>query len=130
MRVNAPLPASGPARLDHYVSERLALLRMTRAELSRRGGPDRSTLRKAHAGDRLLSTSTLTRLDEALGWAPGSSASILNGGKPVCTHRQDPHLRVVLEAVETLITECHGVLGDVRTLLSELLVPEAAHHAS
>ncbi len=127
MRVNVPL--SGPARLDHFVSERLALLRMTRADLFRRGGPNRSTLHKASAGSRTLSMASLTRLDETLGWARGSAAAILDGGEPVCSHPQDAHVRTVLEAVEGLVGECHGILTDARKLLEELITPGPAHHA-
>lgn len=39
-------PNDGPARLDYFVSERLAVLHMSRVELARRGGPNRSTLHK------------------------------------------------------------------------------------
>nr|VTP03863.1 hypothetical protein BIN_B_05285 [Mycobacterium riyadhense] len=122
-------PDFGPARLDHFVSERLGMLRMNRADLFRRGGPNRSTLHKAATGSRTLSVAMLGRLDEALGWAPGSSATILKGGEPVCRHNQDLHVRTVLRAVEGLIDECHALLGDAKTLLAELLTSEGAQYA-
>src|SRR2546425_3636510 len=75
-------PDSGLERLDYFVTERLAVLRMTRGELARRGGPSRSTLNKAISGARALSPATLSRLDASLGWAPGSAAQILTGGTP------------------------------------------------
>ncbi|MBX9641795.1 MAG: hypothetical protein K2X97_19370, partial [Mycobacteriaceae bacterium] len=109
------------------VTERLALLRMNRDELSRRGGPQRSTLRKARTESRKPTLATLTRLDETLGWAPGSSAAILEGGQPVCAHHQDPQVRAVLEAAEGLIQECSAMLIDARKLLSEVLQGDARH---
>jgi hypothetical protein len=119
MAVNAP--ADGPARLDYFISERLAVLHMTRVELAARGGPNRSTLHKSTSGSRTMSPATLARLDEALGWAHGSSKAILNGGAPVTPPPQDIHVRTVLHAVEGLVDECHAILADARQLLNELL---------
>lgn len=126
--VNAPL--SGLDRLDHFVTERLALLRINRDELARRGGPQRSTLRKAKTGSRTPSLVTLTRLDEALGWALGSSAAIIEGGEPVYAQQRDPQVRTVLEAAESIISECNAMLADARTLLAEVLKTADARHAS
>ncbi|WP_163912208.1 helix-turn-helix domain-containing protein [Mycolicibacterium aubagnense] len=99
------IPSSGPARLDHYVSIRIGALRMSRIELARRGGPDRSTLHKATTGDRTLSTRTLTRLDQALGWAEGTSAAILDGGEPVCASSDAAHVQTVLKVCEDLVEQ-------------------------
>ncbi|MDP7732946.1 MULTISPECIES: XRE family transcriptional regulator [Mycobacterium] len=116
------IPLSGPARLDHFVSERLALLRMSRDDLSRRGGPERSTLHKAKTGSRRPTLATLTRLDESLGWARGSAAAILEGGEPVSSQlRDDEQARSVLTVVEGLFEQCYTLLNDARTLLSEVL---------
>ena len=121
-------PTSGPARLDYYVTERLAVLHMTRVELTRRGGPNRSTLHKASNGIRSMSPATLARLDEALGWAHGSSKAILGGGDPLTPTPQDAHVRTVLHAVETLVDQCHAILTDVKQLLDELS-PSGDRHA-
>ena len=126
-------PDGGVARLDRFVAERLATLRITRAELARRGGPSRSTLNKAITGDRPLSRATLARLDSALGWAPGSAAAIMRGGTPSArlprTARGDlcsaehAHVLAVLQTVE-------GMLGSCRELINELLVtPRSGGHA-
>lgn len=123
------VPLSGPARLDHFVVERLALLRMTRAGLFRRGGPNRSTLHKASTGSRTLSMATLARLDETLGWSPGSAAATLDGDESKCSYPEDAHGRAVLEAVEGLVDECHGLLTDARKLLAELSESGATQHA-
>ncbi|MGH3971258.1 MAG: helix-turn-helix domain-containing protein [Mycobacterium sp.] len=114
-------PTYGPARLDYYVSERLAILHMTRAELARRGGPNRSTLHKSTTGSRSMSPATLARLDEALGWAHGSSRAILDGREPVTPQHHDTSVRTVLFAVEGLVEQCHAILADARLLVSELL---------
>lgn len=120
-------PPSGPDRLDHFVTERLALLRINRDELARRGGPQRSTLRKAKTASRTPSLTTLTRLDEALGWAPGSSVTVLKGGQPLCAQQHDPQVRTVLEAAEGIMQECVAMILDARKLLAEVLQGETPH---
>lgn len=121
--MNAPL--NGPARLDFYVSERLAVLHMTRAELARRGGPNRSTLHKSTTGSRTMSPATLARLDEALGWAHGSARAVLDGGEPVTPQHHDASAHTVLEAAEALIKDASVILADAGLLLSELLARPA-----
>ncbi|MBY0441862.1 MAG: helix-turn-helix domain-containing protein [Mycobacteriaceae bacterium] len=117
-------PDCGLARLDYFVGERLAMLRMTRGELARRGGPNRSTLHKAISGSRTVSMATLARLDASLGWAPGSAMQILDGGTPqsrVPRSAEDARVLPVLRAVDSMLDECRGLLTDVRGLVDELL---------
>jgi hypothetical protein len=112
------------ARLDHFVCERLAVLRMTRGELARRGGPNRSTLHKAISGSRTVSMATLARLDASLGWTPGSAAAILGGGTPqsrLPRPAEDAHVLTVLRAVDGMLIECRELLTDVCGLVNELL---------
>src|ERR1700744_4278288 len=119
MFVGVNIPDSGMARLDHFVSERLAVLRMTRGDLARRGGPNRSTLYKAISGSRTVSIATLARVDAALGWAPGSAAAILGGGTPrsrLPRSAEDAHVVTVLRAVDGMLNECRELLTDVRGL--------------
>ncbi|WP_454561739.1 helix-turn-helix domain-containing protein [Mycobacterium haemophilum] len=126
------VPDSGLPRLDYFVSERLAVLRMTRGELARRGGPNRTTLHKAISASRTVSIATLARLDASLGWAPGSAAAILDGGTPQSRLRQsaeDAHVLTVLRAIDGMLTECRGLLTDVRGLVNELLTPAGGDHA-
>ncbi|MDT5368438.1 MAG: hypothetical protein QOC62_2869 [Mycobacterium sp.] len=125
-------PDTGLQRLNFFVAQRLAALRMTRGDLARRGGPNRSTLSKAISGARTMSTATLTRIDVALGWAPGSSAAILQGGTPTTriarTASGDDcaadhaHVVTVLRTVESQLESC-------RNLLRELLIPGGGPHA-
>lgn len=123
-------PNDGPARLDYFVSERLAVLHMSCVELACRGGPNRSTLHKSSNGSRTMSLATLARLDEALGWAHGSSRAILDGGVPATPPPQDTHVHTVLHAVEGLVEQCHSILADARQLLTELLTSrDPAEHA-
>jgi hypothetical protein len=120
------------ARLDYFVCERLAVLRMTRGELARRGGPNRSTLHKAISGSRTVSMATLARLDASLGWTPGSAAAILGGGAPqsrLPRSAEDAHLRTVLRAVDGMLVECRELLTDVRGLVNELLKPAGGDRA-
>ncbi|MGH3556052.1 MAG: helix-turn-helix domain-containing protein [Mycobacterium sp.] len=126
------VPDSGLARLDHFVSERLAVLRMTRGELARRGGPNRSTLYKANSGSRTVSMATLARLDASLGWVPGSAAAILDGGTPqsrLPRSAEDAHVLTVLRAVDGMLDECRGILTDVHGLVNELLNPAGGDRA-
>lgn len=133
MSVIVDAPDSGVARLDYFVARRLAILRISRGELARRGGPSRSTLNKAITGARLLSAATLMRLDASLGWAPGSATAILDGGSPsarlprtgagdVCS-AEHAHVLKVLHTLE-------GLLGDCRELVDELLATSGSTRAS
>lgn len=100
------------------------MLRMTRDELARRGGPNRSTLHKAISGSRTVSMATLARLDTSLGWAPGSAALVLDGGTPqsrLSRSVEDARVLPVLRAVDNMLDECRGLLVDVRGLVDELL---------
>lgn len=130
--VGVNVPDSGLARLDHFVGERLAVLRMTRGELTRRGGPNRSTLHKAISASRTVSMATLARLDASLGWTPGSAAAILNGGIPqsrLPRSAEDTYVLTVLRAVDGMLKECRELLTDVRGLVHELLTPVGGDHA-
>jgi hypothetical protein len=130
--VGVNISDSGIARLDHFVSERLAVLRMTRGDLARRGGPNRSTLYKAISGSRTVSMATLARLDASLGWAPGSAAAILGGGSPrsrLPRSAEDAHVVTVLRAVDGMLNECRELLSDVRGLVNELLTPAGGDRA-
>lgn len=132
MLMGVNTPASGMARLDHFVSERLAVLRMTRGDLARRGGPNRSTLYKAISGSRTVSMATLARLDASLGWASGSAAAILGGGTPrsrLPRSAEDAQVLTVLRAVDGMLSECRELLTDVRCLVNELLTPAGGDRA-
>jgi hypothetical protein len=79
------VPADGIARLIHFVDARIAQLNLSKEEVARRGGPNRDTLAKIRdrKNARSPSIDTLLRLDQALGWQPGSSAVTLIGGRPL-----------------------------------------------
>ena len=78
-------PAGGIERLMHHVDVRLEQLGLTKTDLTRRGGPESSTLHKIRdrTGQNTPRVSTLLRLDRCLGWEPGSSAAVQLGGKPL-----------------------------------------------
>lgn len=53
----------------------MSALGLTQADVSRRGGPSDTTLRKILDGDEVnVSTATLTKLDTAFAWTPGTAA--------------------------------------------------------
>jgi hypothetical protein len=118
------IPDSGPARLDHFVRQRIGTMRISHYELARRGGPNRTTLHKAVNGAGKLRESTLARLDLTLGWAPGSSAGVLAGGIPqtrMVTGPDDEHAVTVLRAATTMVVEASELMTTVQSLLRDLI---------
>jgi hypothetical protein len=118
------IPDSGPARLDHFVRQRINKMRISHYELARRGGPNRTTLHKAVNGAGRLRESTLARLDLTLGWAPGSSAGVLAGGIPqtrIVTGPDDEHVVTVLRAATTMVVEASKLMTTVHSLLRDLI---------
>jgi hypothetical protein len=118
-------PDRGVARLDYFVARRPVMLRISRGELARRGGPSRSTLSKAITEARPLSAATLIRLDASLGWAPGSATAILDGGSPAARLPRTPGAGDICSAehahVLKVLHTLEGLLGDCRELVDELL---------
>jgi hypothetical protein len=114
---------SGPARLEYFVRKRLGQMHISGHQLARRGGPDRTTLRKAVNGTGRLRECTLARIDSSLGWAPGSAETILAGGVPqtrVPVGPDDEHAVTVLRAAATLLDEATELIGSAKTLVREL----------
>ncbi|GAB4897410.1 hypothetical protein MAHJHV34_43760 [Mycobacterium avium subsp. hominissuis] len=117
-------PESGPARLDYFVRKRISQMRISGYEVARRGGPNRTTLYKAINGTGRLRESTLARIDLSLGWAAGSSASILAGGVPLtrmASRPEDEHALTVLRAASTLLDEATELISTVKGLVHELV---------
>ena len=79
------VPTDGVPRLMHFVDARLAQLKMSKEEAARRGFPDPSTLSKVRDRNtqRTPTVRTLLRIDNGLGWQPGSAAVVLLGGFPL-----------------------------------------------
>jgi len=69
--------------LGRAVKERRIQLGMSQLDVSQRGGPSTTTVSRIELG-RLpnISQDTLLKLDNALAWRSGSSALVLEGGKP------------------------------------------------
>ncbi len=120
------IPNRGIARLDYYVNERRFALNITRSQMFARGGPSPSTMCKALAGDRGLSSISLDRIDRSLGWTPGSAESVLDGDTPTSQipARSDAggcpghdHVHAVLESVRIHLQGANrlidGLLGGV-----------------
>lgn len=79
------VPANGIERLIHFVDRRIAQLNLSKEEVARRGGPNPDTLAKIRArkNARTPGVDTLLRLDQCLGWQPGSAAVTMLGGRPL-----------------------------------------------
>lgn len=76
-------------RFAQIVGEAFSALGVTQLEFQHRGGPSDTTLRKILDADPVgLSTRTLTGLDRAFGWTPGSAARTLAGGDPTPMSRE------------------------------------------
>ncbi|AJA43344.1 LamD-like protein [Mycobacterium phage Sbash] len=76
-----------PKNNRHFASqvrETMTRLGLTQANVTERGGPSDTTLRKIIDGEPVgISTATLQKLDTAFGWEPGSAAATLAGGEPI-----------------------------------------------
>jgi hypothetical protein len=85
-------PADGIERLIHFVDARIAQLDLSKQEVARRGGPNPDTLAKIRDRDtaRTPNVDTLLRLDQTLGWHPGSSAVTMLGGIPLSLNAIGP----------------------------------------
>lgn len=103
------VPGEGVERLIHFVEVRMAQLDLTKDEVARRGGPSPDTLAKVRgrSDQRTPQVGTLLRLDQSLGWQPGSSAVVLLGGQPlsltVRRRKPGPRHRPVKPITETEI---------------------------
>lgn len=75
-----------PKNNEHFAStvrEAMSRLGLTQAGVSERGGPSDTTLRKILENEPVgISTATLSKLDKAFEWDPGSAAATLAGGQP------------------------------------------------
>ncbi|MDF3284988.1 helix-turn-helix domain-containing protein [Gordonia sp. N1V] len=76
-----------PKNTEHFaniVRDAVMQLGLTQSDVASRGGPSDTTLRRILAGDPVgVSSTTLRKLDAALGWRAGSAAQALHGGQPV-----------------------------------------------
>ncbi|MFK0045493.1 helix-turn-helix domain-containing protein [Streptomyces sp. NPDC090741] len=67
-------------RLAKAVQDARGRLRLTQHELADRAGVSRATIQKIERAEPMRST-TLMKIEPALGWAPGSCASMLDGAE-------------------------------------------------
>lgn len=76
------IPESGLERLEFFVELELTKAKMTRAELAARGGPSRTTLRKAITeGRSTLTATSLGKYDAAFEhWPKGMARAIVEEG--------------------------------------------------
>jgi hypothetical protein len=129
------VPADGIERLIHFVDARIAQLNLSKEEVARRGGPNRDTLAKIRdrKNSRTPNVETLLRLDQTVGWHPGSSAVTMLGGRPLSLNavgagvgrppKQNPPLPVTAgEIRHRLVEQLHDEIGrlqDTRDALDD-----------
>ncbi|QHJ86386.1 immunity repressor [Gordonia phage Kuwabara] len=65
------------------IRDAVAASGLTQTQIAKRGGPSDTTLRKIMDGDLVgISAATMKKLDIGLGWTPGSSVRVYQGGQP------------------------------------------------
>lgn len=65
------------------IREAVAASGLTQTQIAKRGGPSDTTLRKLMDGEPVgISAVTMKKLDIGLGWTPGSSVRVYQGGQP------------------------------------------------
>lgn len=69
-------------RLAACMDTRREDLRLTWAEVAKKAGVSRETLRQIRNGEGEIRPLTRRGIEDALGWAPGSITAILAGGEP------------------------------------------------
>lgn len=70
-------------RLARYITDRRAALGLTQGEVQAAGGPSMATMRNLEGAlQESYRSNIIGRLEQALGWAPGSATVILGGGEP------------------------------------------------
>ena len=84
-------------RLGELVSNRRKRMKKTQAEFAKESNVSLSTLKTIENSNhptRGLSRKSISGVEEALGWLPGSVKLILNGGKPIEDERVSKALYV------------------------------------
>lgn len=84
--VPAPPTVEGvqePARFGNLIVQRRGELGLTQGDVHAAGGPSDLTLRKLERAETVRpDAATLSKLDKALRWAPGSASRAFQGGEP------------------------------------------------
>lgn len=97
-------------------TERIRLGDRTIGDLAHRAGVSPGTVGNVERGARTrYQPETLAAIEAAIGWAPGSVAKVLAGGKP--TREQDPDLAALLAAWPRLDPRARHALRAAAELL-------------
>lgn len=110
-------------RLGKLVWERRAALRLTREELAANARVTSRVLSDIeHARRSNFDSTTLLRLEDALGWIPGSVVDVLNGGDPLLAEHYPPYpIPAEVAALARLLAPESGLDSPQREALTTLL---------
>lgn len=104
------------ARLNHFISRRLAVIKRTRAQLASFGGPSRSHLAKIITGERSMTPKFMASLDAALHWGAGSTERAATDGEPHPLELRDRISELLATAsvlVEELLHHRHRIASAI-----------------
>lgn len=80
-------------RVGRYISDRMATLKLTKAEVIDRSGVSHKTLDRYLAGEPIVRGDKARDLCTALGWTVDSIDRIAAGGEPVLASHDEPSVR-------------------------------------
>lgn len=131
-------PTQGLLQLAAGIRERIEVLGLTTLEIGDRGGPQRGALREILNARRTPRRSTLSSIDQVLGWPAGTAQDILDQRRPApdpgewlegpaenrlglvrsrLVHQRKEHLR---------LADAHNAYAEELTALVDLIDEERA----
>lgn len=123
---NGAEPEDGPHRLRLAVDQARREMGLGKAELAQLAGVSRWTVMNLINHTRVPGRPyTLERLDQALGWAPGSCQTVLEGGEPtVIESRQrggpSSASKLVADRIGLVLVETRDAAANARALANQL----------
>lgn len=83
MTIEDATKQQGLVALYTAMEARRKYLKLTLAEIARRGGPERTTWRRIEKGQQYPQSDTLTATDKVLGWPEGIAKAVLELRRPI-----------------------------------------------
>lgn len=104
-----------PMRFGQLIQARRRFLGLTAVQVAEAGGPSKPTMHRLESGKASKpDTATLTKLDHALRWSPGSAAQALDGGDPVPL--EDDRRMIAPSLDRPIVATEYGVMLSMETL--------------